>query len=77
MAGTKFMIPLVIDHLMSTCFRGAQNPVDSGRPEVTPTSRLAATTVDGRQLSGDEDHLRLDIRSVGVEVHLSSSACVT
>ena len=40
LAGAKFMIPLVIDHLMSTCFRGTQDPVDSGRPEVTP-SRLA------------------------------------
>ncbi len=29
------MIPLVINHLMSTCFHGAQNPAD----RVTLTSR--------------------------------------
>jgi len=36
------MIPLVINSLMSTCFRGAQNPAD--RADRTPTSRSVRET---------------------------------
>ena len=46
LAGAKLMISLVVDHLVSTCFRGAQDPAVPGRPRVPPTSRLARASVD-------------------------------
>jgi hypothetical protein len=41
LTGAKLMIPLVVDHLMSTCFSRRSRPGGPGRPRVPPTSRLA------------------------------------
>ena len=69
------MIPLVINHLMSTCFRGAQDPMDRADQR---SNYLAAPANKCAFISGGaENQRRLNIiRTVGI-VHFLQASYVT